>query len=241
VAVRLADGTVVDGVERVLTAVGRRPHLDGLDLDVAGVEHTSRGIVTDEWGRTSVPGIWAVGDVTGDTLTTHGANSVGRRIVRAIALPRLPLVGTPRAIPSAVFTDPEIASVGRSPEDIAVIPASGRRRYVVDLADIDRGFTDELRHGAVAVDVERGTGRVLRATIVAPAAAELIGMFTLAIDQGIGVRKLFGMVHPYPAHAEAIGRIADDFARDTYPRLPLEWWAGLRGRWAARSAGRSRR
>ena len=82
----------------------------------------------------------------------------------------------------------------------------------------------------MVVDAERFTGRILRASIVGPGAADWIGMFTMAIDHGIGLRKLFGMVHPYPAHAQAIGRIVDDFARETYPNMPAEWWAMVRSR-----------
>jgi len=58
----------------------------------------------------------------------------------------------------------------------------------------------------------------------------MIGMFTIAIDHGIGMRKLFGTVHPYPSHAEIIREAADEFARVTYPTLPKEWAAMARGR-----------
>ena len=111
-ALRLSDGSKIDAPDAVLVAVGRRPRLDGLGLDAAGVEYTARGIVADDWGRTSVAGIWAVGDVTGNTLTTHGAGAVGRRAVRAIAFPQAPKLARRRAMPMAVYGDPEIASVG---------------------------------------------------------------------------------------------------------------------------------
>ena len=226
----LADGTKIDGVDRVLLAVGRRPKLERLDLDAAGVAYNQRGIEVDTWGRTNVDGIWAVGDVTGTSLTTHGANAMGRRTVRAIALPKLPKVGGPRATVNATYSRPETASVGMTVEEVERLPAVGRRRYVVDLADIDRGYTDAIEHGVVVVDVERFTGKVLRASIVGPAAAEWIGIFTMAIDHGIGLRKMYGTTHPYPAHAQAIGKVVDDFMRDTLPSLPKEWLAMTRGR-----------
>jgi dihydrolipoamide dehydrogenase len=228
--VHLADGDQIDGVDYALLAVGRRPRLDGLGLDVAGVDHSPKGIVADDWGRTSVERIWAVGDITGNTLTTHGANAIGRRAVRAIALPYLLTTGSPRAMPNAVFCRPEIASVGISVEEVASKNRAGRRRYEVHFADTDRGYTDGVEHGVVMVDVERFTGKVLRAAIVGPAAGEMIGLFTMAIDHGIGLRKMFGTVHPYPAYAQAIGKLVDDFARDTYPALPKEWFAMIRGR-----------
>jgi dihydrolipoamide dehydrogenase len=217
-----------------MLAIGRRPRLERLDLDAAGVEHTATGIVADGWGRTNVDRIWAIGDVTGNTLTTHGANAVGRRVVRAIALPKLPRIGRAPAIPNAIYSRPAVASVGMSTERLAARSPTGRRRYTIDLSTLDRGHTDAIEHGIVVVDVERFTGKVLRAAIVGPAASEWIGIFTIAIDHGIGLRKLFGMVHPYPAHAQAIGRITDDFARDTFAALPREWCAMVRGRLADR-------
>jgi pyruvate/2-oxoglutarate dehydrogenase complex dihydrolipoamide dehydrogenase (E3) component len=226
----LADGSTIHGLDRVLMAVGRRPRLEGLGLAAAGVVASGAGIVVDDWGRTSVDGIWAVGDVTGSTLTTHGANAVGRRIVRAIAFPRLPKTGALRAIPDAVYSDPEVASVGIGTADLRSIPESSRIRIVVDHADVDRGYTDDIADGRLVLDVERFTGRVLRAAIVGPGASDLIGIFTMAIDQGIGLRKLFGMVHPYPSHAEIVREAADRFARATYPSLAGEWFAMARGR-----------
>lgn len=226
----LANGDTITDVDKALLAVGRRPRLDGLGLDQAGVETTKRGVVADGWGQTSVDGIFAVGDITGNTLTTHGANAIGRRAVRAIALPYLPKTSDPRAIANAVYCRPEIASVGLTPDQVAAMSPVGRRRYEVSMTDVDRGYIDDLQHGVAVVDVERFTGKILRAAIVAPAAGEMIGMFTLAIDQGIGMRKIFAMVHPYPSYAQVVGQIADNFARDTYPVLHKEWWGMVRGR-----------
>lgn len=225
----LENGTTIADVDKVLLAVGRRSRHEDLGLDTVGVETYERGIVADSWGATNVDKIWAVGDVTGNTLTTHGANSIGRRCIRAIALP-LPTIGEPRVQANAVYSRPEIASVGVTIEELDALPESGRKRYVKHLADIDRGYTDDREHGVVVVDAERFTGRIIRAAIVGPAAAEMIGMFTMAIDHGIGLRKIFGQVHPYPSYSMAIGQIADEFAQETYRSLPKEWFAMMRGR-----------
>ena len=226
----LGDGSTIAEVDQVLLAVGRRPKLTDLGLEVASVDHTTRGITADTFGRTNVDGIYAVGDVTGNTLTTHGANSIGRRAIRAIALPYLPKLGRPRALPNAVFCRPEIASVGMSVDEVDALPQAGRRRYTVQIADIDRGYTDDVEHGVVIVDAERFTGKILRAAIVGPSAAEIIGIFTFAIDHGIGLRKMFGTVYPYPAYAQVVGQISDDFIRDTMAAVPTEWWGMMRGR-----------
>ena len=226
----LTDGSAVKGVDKVLMALGRAPRLDGLELDQAGVANSPSGITIDSWGRTSVPGIWAVGDVTGATFSTHGAGALGRRAVRAIALPKLPKVGSIGAIPNATYGEPEVASVGLTLDELATTPERSRRRIVVDHADIDRGYTDDIADGRLVLDVERFTGRILRAAIVGPGATDLIGMFTIAIDNRISLRKIFGTVHPYPSHAEIIRQAADDFALSTLPHLPREWWAMVRGR-----------
>jgi dihydrolipoamide dehydrogenase len=226
----LADGSKIDDIDRVLMAIGRRPPLERLRLDDAGVTTTASGIVVDDWGRTTVDGIWAVGDITGTTHTTHGAGAIGRRAVRAIALPRVPKLGSVGAIPNITYGEPEVASVGMSLTELAAITESSRRRIVVEHADVDRGYTDDIADGRLVVDVERFTGRILRAAIVGPGATDLIGMFTIAIDNGIGLRTLFGTVHPYPSHAEIIRQAADDFALATLANLPSEWWAMARGR-----------
>lgn len=231
---RLGNGTMITDVDKVLLAVGRRPRFGKLGLEEAGVDVTKRGVVADSWGRTSIDGIWAVGDITGNTLTTHGANAIGRRAVRAIALPFLPKTGSPRTIANAAYSRPEMASVGMTYADVEALPKSGRRRYEVQISEVDRGYTDDIEHGVAIVDVERFTGKILRAVLICPAAGEIIGIYTLAIDQGIGMRKIFAMVHPYPAYAQLVGQIADNFARDTYPALHKEWLAMVRGRIAKR-------
>ena len=235
----LGDGSALDGVDRVLLAVGRRPATSELGLEGAGVELTPAGVAVDSWGRTSVDGVWAVGDVTGATATTHGASSIARRCVRALALP-LPTSGAPPACPSAVYGRPAVASVGLSLDELGALPAIGRTRRVVDLTELDRGRTDALAEGVLIVDAERATGAVLRASIVGPAAPELIGLFTMAIDHGIGLRRLFGMVHPYPSWATAVGELVDDFAQDTYRSLPRELLAMVAGRALRRSLRRPR-
>ena len=211
----VTNGDEIVGVDKVLIGIGRHPKLAGLGLEDAGVDLARNGIIADDWGRTSVDGVYAVGDVTGNTATTHGANSIARRTIRAIALP-LPKIGNARALPSAVYCRPQIASVGLTVTELDALPETGRIRLVKHLKDIDRGLTDDVEHGFVAVDAERFTGKILRAAIVAPDAAEMIGMFTIMIDNGIGLRKLFGTVHPYPAYSQAIGFIADEFATATF-------------------------
>ena len=101
---------------------------------------------------------------------------------------------------------------------------------MVDHANVGRGYTDDISDGRLVVDVERFTRWILRAAIVGPGATDLIGMFTIAIDNGISLRKLFTSVHPYPSYDEIIRQAADEFALTTLPNLPREWTAMAGGR-----------
>jgi pyruvate/2-oxoglutarate dehydrogenase complex dihydrolipoamide dehydrogenase (E3) component len=221
----------VEGVDRVLVAVGRDPVTDAVD---GRVDVGDDGIRVDGWGRTSRRGVWAVGDVTTRSHQTHAADADARRVIQAIAFPWIPTVGRPPAIPSAVFSDPEVAWVG---------PPAGRLRerygpdaivrVRVELADTDRGLTDDVRRGFVAIDALRLTGRVLAATLVGPRVSELLPLLTLAVSRRMSLLRLGRVVHAYPTLAGAIGRAADDFAVDTLLNVRREVVAAIRTRAAA--------
>ncbi len=210
-------------LDHVLVAVGRIPNTRGLDLEATNLTAEDSGIPVDAWGRTAVAGVWAVGDVTPGSHQTHAANALGRRIVQRIALPRLPWFGRPPLVPSAVFSEPEVAWIGLSPtalsqrcNDRVVV------RITVDLADTDRGLIDGVAHGFVAIDAVRLTGRILSATVVGPNAAELIAVLGLAMARRTSLLRLSRLVYAYPTFAGAIGKVADDFARQTLGGLKHE-------------------
>ena len=216
------------GVGAVLVAIGRAPNVEDFgDQVTVG----PRGIAVDGWGRTSASGIWAVGDVTPLAHQTHAANALGRRIVQRIALPWLPLRKRLPTIPSAVFSDPEVAWVGPTAHERAVrCHPKALMHLRVDLADTDRGLTDGVRHGFVAITAVRLTGRVVSATVVGPAAAELLPLLTFAVARGTSLLRIQRLVHAYPTLAGAIGAAADEFARRTLPNLRAEATAYLRYR-----------
>ncbi len=223
----------LEGVDRVLLAIGRERALEGLDLERAGVAAGREGVRVDSFGQTSARGVYAIGDVTPTSRYTHSANAQGRRVVQRIAFPLLPARSPEPLYPSAIFSDPEVASVGLTPEQIARRFHPGLvRRLRVELRDIDRGYTDGVRHGFVIVDAVRLTGRILGATIVGPRASELISFFTLAISAGISLFRLYRLVYPYPTYSGAIQKVADAFMRETLPHLPRELRAYLRYRLA---------
>jgi pyruvate/2-oxoglutarate dehydrogenase complex dihydrolipoamide dehydrogenase (E3) component len=217
-------------VDAVLVAIGRLPNVEGFD---GTVDAGPAGIQVDRWGRTSASGVWAVGDVTPVAHQTHAANALGRRIVQRIALPWIPPIGGPPMIPSAVFSDPEVAWVGPTAAERA------RRCHPkalvhlrVDLADTDRGLTDGVRHGFVSVVAVRLTGRIVAATVVGPHASELLPLLTFAVSRRTSLLRLQALVYAYPTFAGAIGAVADEFARRTLPHLRSELTAYCRYRLA---------
>lgn len=219
----------VAGVDAVLVAVGRTPNVAGFEDVVAT---GSGGIAVDGWGRTSADGVWAVGDVTPVAHQTHAANAHGRRIVQRIALPWIPPLGRAPVVPDAVFSDPEVAGVGPTPQELS------RRchpdtlvRLRVDLADTDRGLTDGVRHGFVAITAVRLTGRVVSATVVGPHASDLLPLLTFAVARRTSLLRLQRQVHAYPTFAGAIGAVADEFARRTLPHLRTELVGYAKHRW----------
>ncbi len=219
----------VSEADKVLVAVGRLPNTEGLGLEAAGVElDEQRRIVIDDRGRTSADGIWATGDCTNRTGTTHGANAWGRRIIKSIVARALPIGHEPLE-PRVIFTTPELASIGNQPIDVP----SDVRRIRFELSDADRGYTDELDDGLIIVDVRRLTGKIIGATIVGPRAGELISVFALAMHVGIPLQKWYGTVWPYPSYADALGRVVDLYMGEALGSIPSDALRWARGRLGA--------
>lgn len=230
------DAAAVSGVDRVLMALGRRPAIDDLTtvpggLAALGIRVGRQGIVTDAAHRTTRRGVYAIGDVGERAKFTHAANAQGRRLVRHLTLPWLPLM--PEGdYPAVTFGEPEVAQVGpplaalRQHLDPAAIVSQR-----VDLADLDRGLTMGLREGFVLLHARRFSGRLLSATVVGPHAGELIQLLTWAQRRRLTLWQLSRHVVAYPTLAEGIKRAADAFVFATLPALPRELGAYLRTRW----------
>jgi dihydrolipoamide dehydrogenase len=193
--------------DQVLVSVGRRPNTRRLGLEAIGVRVNERGfVVCDRQQQTSVPHIFAIGDVAGEPMLAHKASHEARTAVEAI-------LGRPAefdklAIPAVVFTDPEIAWAGLSEEqarregrahEVATYPwaASGRAQAI--------GRTEGLTKWLVDPD----TSRVLGCGMVGPGAGELIGEAVLAIEMGCEVRDIAESVHPHPTISETLMNAAE--------------------------------
>ena len=194
-------------VDAILVAAGRRPNVEGLNLDGVGVAHDDRGIRIDDAGRTSVPRIWAVGDVAGPYLFTHWAGHQARVVVRNILFPFAAKFDG-RNVPWVTYTQPEIARVGLS-ETEAEERGVDHRVFRLEFSGNDRAIADEEAHGYFSKVVADRRGRILGATIVHPRAGDLLGELVVARKHGITLSRLSSTIHPYPSLSE-IHRAAGD-------------------------------
>lgn len=201
VVVRVEDGRIVRG-SHCLLAVGSIPNSAGLGLDEAGVEHRSGSIVVDAFQRTSRPDIYAAGDVTGQLLLSSVAAMQGRTVGRhALGHPVSPV--DLRKAAQAVFTEPEIASVGLEEVDAA---AEGRKVRItkVPFAANPRSLIQANPRGFVKVVSDPATHVVLGGTVVGHHASELIGMLALAVHAGLRTEDLGETLLVHPSLAESL-------------------------------------
>ncbi len=215
----------ISNIDKVLIAIGRVRNLEPLKLDRAGIKvDPHQGILVNSYGETSVKGVYAVGDVTPTSAFTHSANAQGRRVVQRIAFPFLPLSKKEPLFPNATFSDPEVAAVGMTADQLAAKFHPGAvKRIRVELAtQTDRGYTDSVENGFIIVDVLRLTGKILHATIVGPHASEMISFFTLAMSENISLYKIYRLVYPYPTYSSGILTAADIFLKETLSNIGKE-------------------
>ena len=204
------DETTIEG-SHVLAAAGRRPNLDRLDLDAAGIEHSPKGIVVDRRLRTSNRKIFAIGDVAGGLQFTHVAGYHAGIVIRN-ALFRLPTKTDDRAVPWVTFTDPELAHVGLS--EAAAQDRHGDARVLrFPFAENDRARAERRTEGMIkAMTTKRG--KILGATIVGLHAGELLLPWVLAINRGLPISAMATAIAPYPTLAEVSKRVAGSYYTD---------------------------
>lgn len=202
----------------LLVAAGRKPRVDTLDLDQAGVEHGKEGVTVDRRLRTSARGVYAIGDVIPGPKFTHVAGYQAGIVIRN-ALFFLPAKVDYGALPWVTYTDPELAQVGateaearqRCGNDLAVIR--------LPLAESDRAQTERQTGGMVKI-VTRQNGRIIGASILGAHAGELAHVWVLAIERGLKLKDIASMIAPYPTWGEANKLAAAEFYK---PLLFSPW------------------
>jgi pyruvate/2-oxoglutarate dehydrogenase complex dihydrolipoamide dehydrogenase (E3) component len=212
-----SDGEKTVTGSHLLIATGRRPTIDGLALEVAGIKHDRSGIIVDRRLRTSNRRVFAIGDVTGRTQFTHAANYQAGIVIRN-ALFRLPAKMNESAIPWVTYTDPELAQTGLTEAQACAL---GRTLRILrwPYHDNDRAQAERQRRGHIKVVADK-RGRILGAAIVGAEAGELITTWSLAIAQRLKIRAMTELVMPYPTLSEVGKRAAIEFF---VPSLTSPW------------------
>ena len=187
--------------DQLLVAVGRRPALDALNLEAAGVQYTEVGITTDATLRTSVPHIWAAGDITSRYQFTHVASDQGKLIAHNV-FAKKPQAFDDRVIPWVTFTDPELARVGLSEADLQEAKIEYRVGRV-DFDKLDRAIANDQTFGSVKLLAD-ADGKILGGHILGANAGELIAPVVYAMRFGLTVKMLAEAMLPYPTMTEAV-------------------------------------
>lgn len=211
--VLLSDGTRPE-VERLILATGRHPDTEGLGLDCLGVVVGPSGLIAvDDTGRVrGRQDVWAAGDVTGTAPFTHVANYQARLISDNL------LGGTRhadyRAIPRAIYTDPPVASVGRTTADAAEAGIDVVR-VSLDLSEVARATTEGGPSGLLVVIADRENNAVVGASAIGPRADEWLTEMTLAIRAQIPIDVLADVIHAFPTFSEAYEPLLRQLAEQT--------------------------
>jgi dihydrolipoamide dehydrogenase len=189
--------------EVALVAVGRAPVTDGLNLEAAGVATTDRGFIeVDAQRRTKVPGIFAIGDITGAPMLAHKAMKEGVVAAEVIG-GDLSSAYDPVAVPNCVYTDPEVATIGLSEEEAK---AAGYELRIgkFPLVASGRARTMNESDGMIKLVGDAKTDLLLGMHIIAPQAESLIGEGVIALEMGATLEDIGLSIHPHPTLTESI-------------------------------------
>jgi len=201
----------IDG-SHLLVAAGRKPVVDGLNLEAAGVDYTEKGIRNDDRLRTTNKRIFVAGDIAGRRQFTHVAGYHASVLVRNILF-KMPAKNNEHLAPRVTYADPELAQVGLTEQE------ARERHGEVRVArwpgsKNDRAEAERSTEGLVKAVTDK-KGRILGAGIVGEGAGDLLQPWTLAITSKLKIRAFTDMIAPYPTRGEASKRAAGDWYSET--------------------------
>ena len=203
-----SEGEVISSIyEKILVSVGRVPNTDNISIESTGVNIDDRGFISvDEYRRTNINGIFAIGDVTGDPMLAHKATHEGK--VAAEVCSGTPNAFEPQAIPAVIFTDPEIAWAGKTEEELK----NGNIPY--DKAEFPwqasgKAISIGRTEGKTKILFEPESKRVIGVGIIGYNAGDLIGEAVLAIEMGCYAEDIALTIHPHPTLTETFSNTAE--------------------------------
>ena len=215
-----------DGTERtleathLLVAAGRRANIEGLGVEAAGIQVEKGKLVSDANLRTTNPNVYVCGDVAGGLQFTHLAGHHAGILLRQ-AIFRMRWAKPSAHVPWCTYTDPELARIGMS-ETEAKTSGKPYKVYRFAFDEIDRARTESETEGFAKV-ITDPKGRILGAAIVGPHAGEGIHEYVLAVNKGMNLKELAGIIHIYPTFAEINKRVADQRLKEGLTPSSKAW------------------
>jgi len=200
-------------VDEILVGIGRAPNVEGLGLETVGVEYDLKeGVKVNKRLQTTNPRIYAAGDICFPFKFTHTADAMAQIVIQNALFPHPFGLGHASTdsliIPWCTYTEPEVAHVGMYEAD-AKAKGLAVETYTYKLDEVDRAILDGEDEGFARVHLQRGTDKILGATIVAAHAGEMINEFSVLMKAGAGVKIIAGTIHPYPTQAEVNKKVVN--------------------------------
>lgn len=210
-------------VDEVFVASGRRGNTEDLGLEAIGVKVERSWVVVDQYLQTSVPRIWACGDIHGGLQFTHVAAYEAVKLVRNLLFPGKSAVDY-TDIPWALYTDPEVGHIGLTEEQARQQHGDGVRVYAVEMADVDRAVVDRTTLGLIKIICDT-KGRILGGHVMAANASTLMEEIVLARRKGLKISDLAQRISPYPSLADGVQKAASLYYAEV-----AKGWIGAVGR-----------
>jgi len=199
-------------VDEILVGVGRTPVVEGIGLEAAGVGYDKNGVTVNARLQTTNPKIFAAGDVCSRYKFTHAAEAMAQIVIQNALFPHPLGLGYATVdsliMPWCTFTEPEVAHVGMYEKD-AKEKGLEVETYTYKLDEVDRAILDGEDEGFARIHIQKGTDKILGATIVAAHAGEMIGEFSVTMKAGAGAKTIAGTIHPYPTQAEVNKKVVN--------------------------------
>jgi dihydrolipoamide dehydrogenase len=185
----------------VLLSIGRRPYTEGLGLETVSLQTNARGMIETSHFKTAVPGIWAIGDVTPGPMLAHKAEEEGAACAEAIA--GLPAHVNYAVVPGVVYTNPEVASVGKTEEELKAEGVAYKVGKFPFMAN-SRARTNHDTEGFVKILEHAETRRILGVHMIGSGVGEMIAEACLAMEFGASAEDIARTMHPHPTKTEAV-------------------------------------
>ena len=199
-------------VDEILVGVGRAPNVEGVGLEAAGVDYDKNGVKVNARLQTTNPKIFAAGDVCSQYKFTHAADAMAQIVIQNALFPHPFGLGYASVnsliMPWCTFTEPEVAHVGMY-EHNAKEKGIEVETYTYKLDEVDRAILDGENEGFARVHIEKGTDKILGASIVAAHAGDMISEFSVAMKAGAGAKTIAATIHPYPTQAEVNKKVVN--------------------------------